>query len=602
LLLEMDEEKPMFAWTSLNSIDITDSTKIFEKGVEKTPPKYLVLDGQQRLTTLGQVILNCYDLRSYFVRTNLIFNEWIQKGKIIDEPSINNWLENEISFADILSDTKFNESPISLFKNKNRWVSLSVLESKTKFDTEKSSVLVDVLTKIGTLENRLKANKTKWDKEKIDNVTNEISTLKDWQQFFTYVFHHIFNNFFNYTIPCVIVPKEMSIQGVCKIFTSTNTMGIRLGAFDLCIATLYPQDIQLKQLFEKALVDFPLIHALDSEEKRYVLQYLALANGQNPKTASLPKNIKKDYFGEENKFWALRLSELSYAIEQLDLYCGSSLSSGNDKCLSYSPIVPPVAFVLNKFPISDALDAREKNLRIQKLRSWYFSAAISNRYGEGSDNKQERDVAEVLNGDYSMVHWFRSQNFETDMPNWIKEPKFSDLNTSGSGAVGKAMLSIISNSKATDFWDDTYEVGHFNKDDIHHIFPKAALKRLISKERKVSLEKAEEIIKKEYNIDSKLNYTFLKASTNRLQIVDKDPKDYFEEILESKNSDKERKRFKENLKRHLIDEDCLTALLKNDFSSFIEARKKLFRDEFESLGVINFSEDIEAEEREIDTI
>ena len=130
LLLEMDKKKPMFAWTGLNSIDISDSQKIFEKGKKNTVPSYLVLDGQQRLTTLGQSILNCLDLRSYFLRTNQIFDAWVEKGKTTSENEINDWLENELSFSDVIGDTKHNEAPLGKFKGKNRWVSLTVLEKK----------------------------------------------------------------------------------------------------------------------------------------------------------------------------------------------------------------------------------------------------------------------------------------------------------------------------------------------------------------------------------------------------------------------------------------------------------------------------------------
>jgi len=39
---------------------------------------------------------------------------------------------------------------------------------------------------------------------------------------------------------------------------------------------------------------------------------------------------------------------------------------------------------------------------------------------------------------------------------------------------------------------------------------------------------------KEYKVDSKLNMTFLRASTNREQIKDLDPKVYFQQLLDSK--------------------------------------------------------------------
>ena len=586
----MDEKNPMFAWSSLNSIDITNSKKIYQKGVEKTPPDYLILDGQQRLTTLGQIILNSSET-SYYVKTNEIFDDWVRNGKVVDEEVISDWLENKITFADFISSGKHTDTPLDQFKQKKRWLSLSILKSRSQFDTEKSQAMVDVMEKINILNNRILAGKGKLSKEKIKNIEDDIAILKDWQSFFTNVFHQIFNNFFDYTIPCVIVPKEMSIQGVCKIFTSTNTRGIKLGAFDLCIATLYPQDIQLKQLFEQAMLDYDLISAFDGDSKRYVLQYLALYNRKSPKTASLPKNIKKDFFGQNNKLWEDRLKELNDAIKLLDQYCGTCLKSGNDKCLSYSPIVPPVAYVLTKFPINDTLGAKEKESRIRKLRSWYFSAAIINRYGEGSDNKQERDISEDLTSDKSMIEWFRSDAFDIDSPNWITIPKYADLSKKGSGAVQKAMFSILNLSEAKDFWDASYTVGHGKKDDIHHIFPKAALKRKISKERGISLSKAEEVMKKEFNVDSILNLTFLKESSNRKEIIDKDPKVYFKEILDSKPSPAEKNVFKKNLENHMISRKCLDALLENDFKKFMEERKKSFKEAFEAQSVINFSED-----------
>jgi uncharacterized protein with ParB-like and HNH nuclease domain len=73
LLLELDDKKPMFAWSMLKNIVITESKKIYEKGKKKTPPIYLVLDGQQRLTTLSQIILNAEGTKSFFIKTDSIF-------------------------------------------------------------------------------------------------------------------------------------------------------------------------------------------------------------------------------------------------------------------------------------------------------------------------------------------------------------------------------------------------------------------------------------------------------------------------------------------------------------------------------------------------
>lgn len=590
LLLELDDKKPMFAWSMLKNIVITDSKKIYEKGKKKTAPIYLILDGQQRLTTLSQIILNAEGTKSFFIKTDSIFKAWKEKGRIKNSTSIQDWMTEELDFSEMISISNHDINPIDRFSRKNRWITLSILTSQDDFQTEKNKIIGEVFEELNKVKNRIIAGKSKLTKEQIEDLKEKQQELEDWKDFFTNVFHFLFSNFFNFTIPSVIVPKDMSVQGVCKIFTSTNTSGIKLGAFDLCIATLYPQEIYLKSLFEEALINYPLLKAVDEDEKRYILQYVALSNKLNPKTASLPKTIKAEHFGNQNSLWNNHLIDMNTAIKCINQYCGAALDSGDDSCLTYSPLIPVITQVLKYFPINDNIKTQIKALRIQKLKSWYFSSAIAERYGEGSDNKQERDVADSLPNDHSMIEWFRSNDFSTDIPNWIMEPKYKELNTSGNGAVAKAMLSILNLQQAKDFWEEDYIVGHSRKDDIHHIFPKAALKKVIMNKRGVNEQKAKEILEKEYKVDSKLNFTFLKPSTNRNQIIDTEPSIYFKQLLDSKTSQAEKDKFKENLRRHLIDNECLDALLKDDFEGFISAREKLFKLEFETLGVKEFSD------------
>lgn len=590
LLLELDDKKPMFAWSMLKNIVITDSKKIYEKGKKKIAPFYLILDGQQRLTTLSQIILNAEGTKSFFIKTDSIFKAWKEKGRIKNSTSIQEWMTEELDFSEMISISNHDINPIDRFSRKNRWITLSILTSQDDFQTEKNKIIGEVFEELNKVKNKIIAGKSKLTKEQIEDLNEKQQELEDWKEFFTNVFHFLFSNFFNFTIPSVIVPKDMSVQGVCKIFTSTNTSGIKLGAFDLCIATLYPQEIYLKSLFEEALIKYPLLKAVDEDEKRYILQYVALSNKLNPKTASLPKTIKAEHFGNQNSLWNNHLIDMNTAIKCINQYCGAALDSGDDSCLTYSPLIPVITQVLKYFPINDTIKTQIKALRIQKLKSWYFSSAIAERYGEGSDNKQERDVADSLPNDHSMIEWFRSNDFSTDIPNWLIEPKYKELNTSGNGAVAKAMLSILNLQQAKDFWEEDYIVGHSRKDDIHHIFPKAALKKVIMNKRGVNEQKAKEILEKEYKVDSKLNFTFLKPSTNRNQIIDTEPSIYFKQLLDSKTSQAEKDKFKENLRRHLIDNECLDALLKDDFEGFISAREKLFKLEFETLGVKEFSD------------
>ena len=587
LLLELDEKKPLFAWTELNGIDFIDDNRRYThpKKSTRTPPDYLILDGQQRITTLAQTIFNPLEAKTYYIDIHKIFDFWRDCGSFINGTQIDNWV-TDLDFEDFISSGKYNPDPKSKLNQKKRKVPFTLLLDNSVFESAKAESIVKISTDITTRKARLK--KAKADDK--NRIKHQISEGEAELQFFTHVLSRVFGAFFEFTIPSVVVPKAMSVEGVCKIFTSTNTSGIKLGAYDLCIATLYPQDIGLKQLFEESLQKYPLIDAVDRNAKTYVLQYMALKNGKNPKTASLPRNILPEFFGKSNIDWFKCTEEFNEAINVLDTYCGSSLVSGNDKCLVYSPLIPPLAFVLAEFPIDDTLNAKEKKTRIDKVKAWYFSAAVSNRYGEGSDNKQERDIS-TGKQEGSMRDWFEKTDYQSEKPKWIKEPKFNELHTQGNGAMGKAMRSILSSNGAVDFWDENHKVGHHSKSDLHHIFPKAFMKSRIKKDRAVDDKTAAKILVNEIVIDSNLNLTYLKDSTNRDEIRDKAPSLYFKELLDSHTSEAAKKEFKSMLENHLIDDECLRALLADDYDAFISRRKALFRQKFEALGVENFVED-----------
>ena len=148
LLLELDDKKPMFAWSMLKNLTITDQKKVYEKGKKKQAPTYLILDGQQRLTTLGQIILNAENTKSFFIKTDVVFKKWLEKGKIKKPNEIINWMEEELDFSEIVSIGNYDQNPIGRFRQKNRWITLSILNNEDEFQTEKNTIIGDVYTEI----------------------------------------------------------------------------------------------------------------------------------------------------------------------------------------------------------------------------------------------------------------------------------------------------------------------------------------------------------------------------------------------------------------------------------------------------------------------
>lgn len=576
LLLELNKDNPLLAWVNFSEI-IPPEIRLFDyNGPNKTPPKYLVLDGQQRLTSLSRLTNGTSD-KVWYLNLELIKESWEGRGRPNSEKDIKEWIDHGVDISRALSKQNKSSDPLKDLRGKNRKMPLTLLSDKTKFTKELNEVR-DQIKQIVTeksyeIKNHKKLN-IKKSKDELQEIVDE-STV--WLMFLSAPINRLFDNYFDYNMPSVIVSEKMGISGVCKVFTKINTTGIALGAFDLLVAVMYPKDIRIKQMFDEVIEKYPLIKTLDENPKRYLLQTIALLSGISPKTASLPELIKPDHI---KRFWVDACECLDEACRQLDSNCGSALQNGTDKYLVYSPLAASVAVILKEFPV-DIKDKTVSLLRKQKLKAWYFGSGVSERYSDGTDAKQHQDINE-------MKLWFSSSSMDEYIPSWLKE-LWGDFNVSKSGALGKAIISLINFKEPKDFYEDK-PVGPISNVpyDLHHIFPRASLRDQVMKTRGIKdKEKAEKIIKTELSVDSILNQTWIYSDTNRNIISDKLPSVYLDEIIKQYGGGVTgKKKLVEIMQSHCINAEAVDALLIDDYQSFFNERKKTIINEFKTTGFV----------------
>lgn len=572
LLLELNKENPLLAWVNFSEI-IPPQIRLFDySGPDKMPPKYLVLDGQQRLTSLSR-LTNATSEKVWFLNLKILKESWEKAGSPNTEKEIKEWIETGLDITNALSKQKKSDDLLKDLRGKNRKMPLTLLSEKTKFTKEINEVR-DQINQLLTEKNfeiknhkRLNIKKTK---QELQEIVEESS---GWLTFLSAPINRLFDNYFDYNMPAVIVSEKMGITGVCKVFTKINTTGIALGAFDLLVAVMYPKDIRVKQMFDEVLEKYSLIKVLDENPKRYLLQTIALLAGVTPKTASLPDLIKPKHISD---YWDLACSLLEETCSQIDENCGSALYTGNDCYLVYSPLVASAAVILNEYPIN----IKDKNLsllRKQKLKAWYYGAGVSERYSDGTDAKQMQDLID-------MKLWFSSPSMDENIPSWLKE-LWADFNVSKSGALGKAITSLINFKQPKDFYEDK-PVGPSSTIpcELHHIFPRAALRNQVMLKRGIrDKEKAEKIIKSELSVDSILNQTWIFSDTNRNIISDKLPSIYLQEIIKQYGGgDIGKNKLIEIMQSHCINEQAVEALLRDEFEVFLNERKKTIINEFKT--------------------
>ena len=590
LLLELNKENPLLAWVNFSEIIPPEIRQLEYLGVDKTPPRFLVLDGQQRLTSLSR-LTNGTAEKIWFLNLKIIKESW-EKYKCPDtEKDLKEWIELGLDISSALSKQNKQIDQYKELRGKSKKMPLTLLSDKTKFTTILNEVR-DQIKELVSEKNYEIKNYTKLNIKKSKQELQELVNESDsWLKFLSAPINRLFDNYFNYNMPSVIVSEKMGITGVCKVFTKINTSGIALGAFDLLVAVMYPKQIRIKQMFDDAMDKYPLVKVLDETSKRYLLQTIALMAHISPKTASLPELIKTQHI---NDFWDISCEALEEACRQIDDNCGSALYKGNDKYLVYSPLVASAACILKEFPI-EIKDQKVKLLRKQKLKAWYYGAGVADRYSDGTDAKQNQDLKE-------MKLWFSSDNMESNIPGWLKE-LWSDFNSSKNASLGKAIISIINYKEPKDFYEDKPVGPAANFPcDLHHIFPRAALREQIMKKRGISdKEKADKIMKLEFSVDSILNQTWIYSNTNRNIISDKLPSVYLKEIIKQYGGGTiGKKKLIVIMESHCINEAAVEALLNDDYSLFINERKNGIISEFKTTGFVQNIIDKKPEESEDD--
>ena len=607
LSLEVDAESPQFSWTQFNSVIIPkERREDFKPKNKRNPPRKMILDGQQRFTTLARLFSyqpkeNWYIMLDWVEKDgstpNSLFRKYKDHCKDTDSvPSAavwGKWLEEEIDLESIIKKGSVKEEstlftklkwgknarklPVSLVRSKQDWK-----DAKQKFSLSKKKQIMDLEHKI------MNAYKNK-DTEKQSDLGKQKDELEIYSEFLFEFMDMLTDRLSEYTIPVVSIPKDMGIGGVCKVFTNLNTKGVKLSAFDLCVATLFPSGIRLKEKWDEARAKNTLLSIMD--DPKLPLQTIALLEGKSPKTAKLPEVIKPEMV---NNLWDDAVDSLETAMEYLDEHCGTDISGGSDKCLPYKPLLCPLAALIRDNPMKYGTSLSAKEVEFNgayrsRLMSWHFTSAATQRYTEGTDNKQELDYKE-------MKSWFGkdSQNWREGAPSWMTEEGMSSLYRSSSGGLGKGILSLLNSTDPRDWANDNLHVryGSNTPSDLHHIFPRAMMIEKIIDEHGISKEKATKkfngnnIADGEYAGNSPVNLAWLSTDTNNSYIDDKPPSKYLVDLSKVVTS---QEKLRQILQKQGIGKEAFDAMLVDDYHAFREARAQELKNMLSANG--NLSDD-----------
>ncbi|MEN4978649.1 DUF262 domain-containing protein [Erwinia billingiae] len=418
-------------------------------------PEKLILDGQQRLTTLTQVL----KLQGPVKTTT-------DKGKPIDRYYYIH-IPTALTGADRLDEaiiaTDGNRQIRSDFGRKVD-LDLSTRELECQQLYFPCSEILEAMTWLQDLYN------------------HNAAAVPHFFEFKT----QVLDAYNDYQIPLIILKKDTTKEAVCLVFEKVNTGGVPLSVFELVTASYAADGYNLRDDWfgsddrcvtsrKQRISEEPILNGIESTDFLQAITMLHtlkkrkadMVSGKTGKQVS-PVSAKRasvlELPLEAYKIWADDVENgFKCAAKFLRQECFSS-----QRELPYRTQIAPLAAVMTLLCNEDEERWREPQIH-QKLARWFWCGVLGELYGGAVETRIANDVEELLG-------WIEKNG---EIPRTINDANFQ-IDRLGSlssrlSAAYKGINVLVLREGAHDlFWKS--RIRDLESDevllDIHHIFPK----------------------------------------------------------------------------------------------------------------------------------
>jgi len=384
---------------------------------------------------------------------------------------------------------------------------------------------------------------------------------KDKLRLFTRFNNEVIKRFEQYQVPGIQLVKETPKEAVCQVFEKVNTGGVSLTVFELLTATYAAENFSLRDDWEerrKALVQERLLRNIESTDflqaitllgtYRRHLEAVGAGDDSPPAISCKRKDVLRlklvdyQYWKEAVAVAYVRVARILYAEKVYDF-----------RDLPYRTQLVPFAAIVAELG-KEAENAAVKD----RLRRWYWCGVLGELYGSAVESRFARDLPQTL-------RWIRGG----PEPDTVSEANFAParLRTlrSRQSAAYKGLFSLIMRDGGSDFrTGESIDLQKYFDDaiDIHHVFPRAWCQK-------------RDIDWRVY--DSIINKTPLAARTNRT-IGGRAPSENLQTI--QKNDGPKEDVLNAILTSHLLDASSMRA---DDFDGFFTAREQALLERIEQV-------------------
>lgn len=276
----------------------------------------------------------------------------------------------------------------------------------------------------------------------------------------------VWQRFFQYRVPVIELVKETPKEAVCQVFEKVNTGGVSLTVFELVTATFAADDFSLRDDWKnrfRRLRDYKQLSQLDASD---FLQAVTLLT-----------TYRRSHAGQgatgcrRTDILKLELPEYRESADRIEkgFVCAAKLLTRekvfDTKTLPYQSQLVPLAAIC-----AEMGHRFEEDPVKRKLARWFWCGVFGELYGGANEARFVQDIQGVL-------PWIAGSAEE---PRTIGDANFAPTRLLGmqtrNSAAYKGLMARLMQVGSKDFLSgDPVELNNYFETaiDIHHIFPKS---------------------------------------------------------------------------------------------------------------------------------
>jgi len=375
---------------------------------------FLVLDGQQRLTSLYQAFYGVGEQRYYLDLRKLLDGADFEEA-VFHVRASTKWAKARESF-----DLQAKELllPLSVLKSGAGGFLQWLLQITNPMPQEERTRMLDALTTINE----------QW-----------IKIIDD------------------YHFPVVTLSDQTEPDALCTIFETLNRTGVKLSVFELLTARFWPHGINLRELWDRARAEHPIIEDFEVDPY-YVLQAIALACRRTPSCKR--SDVLNLTNADIEQWWSQLIAGLTTGLEILRDDCRVVLP----KWLPYQTMLAPLAAVLARVGLPRTPRA---GVQREKLKRWFWCAVFGQAYESAPNSQSVKDVT-------ALVDWLSDGDVPETIAAFRFDPKMLRDVTPRQRSIYRGAICLILANGARDFHTQAVITGKLINDegiDDHHVFP-----------------------------------------------------------------------------------------------------------------------------------